>query len=209
MQSADVKTYMDLKTADVCDLWKEVQSGSAQAVEQIIALNMHLVSYIAAKFTDAFGRRAEYDDILQTAVVGLLSAINTLDMNRLLTFPAYAAKCIVNELNAALRRSGTCWSNTETFDELPETAENMIRIRVDDFYLCCERCDIARALECLTDREREVLLKLFFEERTDTETAVMLGISKQRVGQIKRNAVKKLWGILTNNGEYAYGFTSC
>lgn len=55
-----------------------------------------------------------------------------------------------------------------------------------------ERLDLARAMEQLSPRERQVLALRFMQDRTQTETAAALGISQTQVSRVERGAVKRL-----------------
>jgi len=54
------------------------------------------------------------------------------------------------------------------------------------------RDDVAEALEVLTDREREVLHRLFVEGWTQARIAREFEVSKSRVGQIVKRILEKL-----------------
>ena len=54
------------------------------------------------------------------------------------------------------------------------------------------RAVIYEALEKLTEQERDVILLIFFEDRTAQAIAAEWGVSAQRVGQIKQKAIHKL-----------------
>jgi RNA polymerase sigma factor (sigma-70 family) len=52
------------------------------------------------------------------------------------------------------------------------------------------------ALERLSERERQVMKRLYWDERTEAEIAHELGISQQAVSKIKRKAIQKLRKLL-------------
>jgi RNA polymerase sigma factor (sigma-70 family) len=52
------------------------------------------------------------------------------------------------------------------------------------------------ALERLSERERQVVKQLYWDERTEAEIAHELGISQQAVSKIKRKAIQKLRELL-------------
>jgi RNA polymerase sigma factor (sigma-70 family) len=48
----------------------------------------------------------------------------------------------------------------------------------------------------LSERERQVVKQLYWDERTEAEIAHELGISQQAVSKIKRKAIQKLRELL-------------
>jgi RNA polymerase sigma factor (sigma-70 family) len=58
------------------------------------------------------------------------------------------------------------------------------------------RCLIFWALERLSERERQVINRLYWDEWTEAEIAHELGISQQAVSKIKRKAIQKLRELL-------------
>lgn len=54
------------------------------------------------------------------------------------------------------------------------------------------RAVLCEALEKLTEQERDVILLIFFEDRTAQAIAAEWGVTSQRVGQIKTQAIRKL-----------------
>jgi RNA polymerase sigma factor (sigma-70 family) len=58
------------------------------------------------------------------------------------------------------------------------------------------RCLIFWALERLSERERQVINRLYWDGHTEAEIAHELGISQQAVSKIKRKAIQKLRELL-------------
>ena len=94
---------------------------------------------------------------------------------------AYAHKIMVN---TSLRWRGRRWTGETAFAELPEHAAASGGFQQVDV-----RESLRRALRELTARQRAVIMLRYFEDRTEAETAVIMGCS---VGTVKSQASKAL-----------------
>lgn len=57
--------------------------------------------------------------------------------------------------------------------------------------MMCERME--RAMSCLSTRERRVINEIFFNDNTLRGTGALIGVSGERVRQIRERALDKLW----------------
>ena len=81
--------------------------------------------------------------------------------------------------------------NAEQFANRNKSVEDMVlrRISIERLY---------KALEQLTEKERKLIEDLFFEEMTEREVALSLGISQPAVHKQKNKILKKLKFFLEN-----------
>ena len=80
-------------------------------------------------------------------------------------------------------------------DESDDDAGTLADTRgVEDagFALVENSATVAAALHLLSDRERHVLTLRFFEERTQSEIAAMIGVSQMQISRILRQALARL-----------------
>jgi RNA polymerase sigma factor (sigma-70 family) len=77
-----------------------------------------------------------------------------------------------------------------------ESAEVCEEVATEGLEREWRRCLICWALERLSERERQVMKRLYWDERTEAEIAHELGISQQAVSKIKRKAIQKLRELL-------------
>ena len=97
--AAGNEAYRDLNLA----LLRRVREGDIEAEEQLITENAGLVRSIAVRFV---GRGAEFDDLCQLGMIGMLRAIRTFDPERGCAFSTYAVPLIIGEIRRFLRDDG-------------------------------------------------------------------------------------------------------
>lgn len=77
---------------------------SSQAMEELVGRYQKLVRACARPY---FLVGAEFDDLLQEGMLGLLHAVSLYDPQREVSFQTFAAVCIRNRLISAVRRAGS------------------------------------------------------------------------------------------------------
>ena len=107
------------------------------------------------------------DDLFQIGCIGLIKAIDNFDSTLGVKFSTYAVPMIIGEIRRYLRDN------------------NSIRL------------SLSEAMKRLNDRERHIISLRFFEGKTQTEVADMIGISQAQVSRLEKNALKAMRGYLT------------
>jgi RNA polymerase sigma-B factor len=79
------------------------QSGDFRLRDEIIALNIDLVDYLARKFIH---RGEPIEDLLQVGYIGLIKSVDRFDIDRGVEFSTYATPTILGELRRYLRDKG-------------------------------------------------------------------------------------------------------
>jgi len=86
------------------ELFETLRITGDQAVrDELISLNIHLVEYLARKFSN---RGEPLEDLLQVGYIGLIKAIDRYDLERGVEFSTYATPTIVGELKRYFRDKG-------------------------------------------------------------------------------------------------------
>ena len=93
----------ELNYDDNVKLIKLAKSGSQEAMNRLIELNLPLVSSISKKFIN---RGYDYEDIFQIGSMGLMKAINNFNSNFNVKFSTYAVPMIIGEIKRFLRDDG-------------------------------------------------------------------------------------------------------
>lgn len=185
-----------------------LREGSSEEILEaksiLIERNLRLVAHVAKKYQNV---DEDMEDLISIGCIGLIKAVDTFDAGkgRLAT---YACRCIDNELLMLLRAKKKTSKEVSLFEPIGQDKEgNEIRL-VDvieqqqvDTVECMELQNNIRRLfifleECLTDREREIILLRYglcgHKEVTQSEIGAALGISRSYVSRIEKKALMKL-----------------
>ena len=177
---------------------------SRRAKEILIERNLRLVAHIAKKYQNV---DEDMEDLISIGCIGLIKAVDTFDSGkgRLAT---YACRCIDNELLMLLRGKKKISREVSLFEPIGQDKEgneihlvDVIEQQQPDIVDRMETVNNIRMLlklidECLTDREREILVLRYglggMPEATQSEIGVKLGISRSYVSRIEKKALLKL-----------------
>lgn len=88
---------------EMMELISKSQSGDKDAQDEVVKLNIGLVSSIVKKF---LGRGYEYEDLFQVGCIGLIKAVRNFDKNFGVKFSTYAVPMIIGEIKRFLRDDG-------------------------------------------------------------------------------------------------------
>ena len=85
-------------------LLRSVREGDQAALDALVERNMGLARSVALRFT---GRGMEYEDLVQTGVIGMIKAARSFDPGYGCVFSTYAVPYIAGESKRVLRDDGT------------------------------------------------------------------------------------------------------
>ena len=191
---------------------KEVIEGLLSADEKmvqscrdmLIAHNLRLVVYISKKFeSTGIGT----DDLVSIGTIGLVKAINTFNPTKNIKIATYASKCIENEILMFIRKT-TPLKMEVSIDEPLNTDSDGNELLLGDILGSEsdevqngieaeeERIIIHRAIERLSERDREIIIKRFGlygkRELTQKELADTMGISQSYISRLEKRIIKEL-----------------
>jgi len=194
-----------------------LREGSGEEAKEaktiLVEHNLRLVAHIVKKYQNV---GEDMEDLISIGCVGLIKAIDTFDAGkgRLAT---YACRCIDNELLMLLRSKKKTAREISLFEAIGQDKEgNEIRL-VD--VIEQQQPDVIERMEqrnntkklfallqnCLTDREREILVLRYGlngnKEATQNQIGEKLGISRSYVSRIEKKAIEKLREEFKNNSD--------
>jgi RNA polymerase sigma factor (sigma-70 family) len=146
----------------------------------------------------------EWGDVLQSAYIGYLAAIARYDPAQEATFSTYLEYKIRGAILDAYRK-GRGWRDCTpvkpSFVALEKAADC-----ADDGLALDEACAIAEEVQALRDvltrlseRERVILHEYYWEGRPRCDISTSLNLSPARIGQIERQAIRKLREVLLDD----------
>ncbi len=177
-----------------------------RAKDILVERNLRLVAHVAKKYQNV---DENMEDLISIGCIGLIKAVDTFDAGkgRLAT---YACRCIDNELLMLLRTKKKTSREVSLFEPIGQDKEgneihlvDIIEQQQTDTVENMELQNNIRLLfrfldECLTDREREIILMRYGlygrKAVTQNEIGAALGISRSYVSRIEKRALQKLKG---------------
>lgn len=185
-----------------------LQAGNSEeaagAKKTLIEHNLRLVAHIAKKYQNV---DEDMEDLISIGTIGLIKAVDTFDAGkgRLAT---YACRCIDNELLMMLRAKKKTSREISLYEPIGTDKEgneisllDVIEQQQTDVVERLEICENVRKMfrlleECLTPREREIILLRYGiadgREITQNEVGERIGISRSYVSRIEKKALDKL-----------------
>ena len=170
----------------------------------LVEHNLRLVVYIAKRFENT---GVGIEDLVSIGTLGLIKAVNTFRSDKNIKLATYASRCIENEILMYIRKRGNArneisideplnidWDGNELLlSDVLGSEEDGVSYELERRE---EREVIRRALETLTEREREIIsLRYGFgseRELTQKEVADILGISQSYISRLEKKIISKL-----------------
>lgn len=182
----------------------KLESGDADAREELIVHNLRLVVYIAKKF-ESTGIPVE--DLISIGTLGLIKAVNTFRISKNIKLATYASRCIENEILMYLRKTNSSKSEVSYFEPLNVDWDgnelllsDVLGSEPDEVYRDIEsedeRIRLYRAVGSLNERERMIMTMRFGigggREYTQKEVADELGISQSYISRLEKRIIEKI-----------------
>ena len=183
---------------------ERLSAGDEDAKKLLIERNLRLVVFIARRFENT---GVNLEDLISIGTIGLIKAVDTYHIDRNIKLATYASRCIENEILMHIRKI----SNQKTEISLDEpinmdydgnelllsdilgTEEDMILRPMED---AVDLILLRRAVRELPPREREIIYLRFglegYEELTQKEVAVKMGISQSYISRLEKRIMQKL-----------------
>ncbi len=206
----EIGDFSPLSKDEEMSLWEQYKKNNdINARDKIIKSNLKFVASVAKPFQ---GLGLSYSDLIAEGNMGLLKAIDKFDYERGFKTISYSVWWIRQTIMEALHNR-----NLIKGDELPKDFEKPVENDTDNDYIPSKGDSQAKyedavtysdirdgemheALtvlsQCLSEREKLILSKYFGlnneEEMTLEEIGKGLGLTKERVRQIKEKALKKM-----------------
>lgn len=202
----DINKLSPLSREEEHSLWEKYKKeNDISARDKIIKSNLKFVASVAKPY---IGMGLSYSDLIAEGNLGLIKALDKFDYEKGYKTISYSVWWIKQNILEALKKrniiNGDEITPSETFDEednIDEDDNVTTEKYVDTFnFDTLKRNDetsiVKDLMESLTDREKRVVTDYFGldskEEMTLEEIGKEMGLTKERIRQIKESALKKL-----------------
>lgn len=166
------------------------KTQSARAKEQLVKDNMGFVIAMAKKYAN---RGVPLEDLISEGYIGMIKAAENYDAAKGAKFTSYASNYVRQSMIDALN-ADDCQYNDNASQKLEAMAdkESGTDSRTEQVIL---NDDIVAAIKLLKERERVVVSHCFgigLPQMTLAEIAEELGVTRERVRQIRKKAIRHL-----------------
>lgn len=190
------------------ELAEKIQQGDNKALNELVEANLKYVVTIAKKF--AWTGLPLYD-LISEGNLGLIRAAKKFDPERGTKFITCARPWITQAIQLYVQNSNVDKELTNMEDYIfdDETNDEMINLDFEDevHNIQSRSNAIDELLSCLTKREYRVLQSYFglnnCKEMTLDEIGKEMGLTQERVRQIKDESIEKLQFKAMSNNSYA------
>lgn len=173
---------------------------------QLVIEHLYIAQILAKKY---FGKGVEYDDLYQTACLGLLKAANSYDSSKGAAFPTYAAITAEGEVKRYFRDKAYLIRKSRKQNTLPYSFVSLSdedKVSIDDYYPVYET-GYARAEEyefldklfaTLESSEVEFVVLRYILGKTQKQIAALWGATVMKVCRFEKSLKQKLIIYNTN-----------
>jgi len=222
----ELKKYKPISREKEKELIYKAKNGDLKAQNEILTSNLRFVFNIASRYK---GKGAPIDDLISEGNLGLIKAIYKFNPERNIKFISYAVWWIKNSIYEFIKKRQMELKIEKEEDSLYiVNPESLLKDESDDDYankietVLSDENDnktkelqkgqktiVNKILSKLNNRERFVIEQYYginCDEKNLEEIGKILGITKERVRQIKRCALNKMRSdvLLLEVSEYLF-----
>lgn len=179
--------------------------------DKLITQNMGYVVTLARQYQSDI---LSTDDLVSEGSIGLMKAADKYDPTRGKPFVTFAAPYIRHSIETAIRRLAAGMEVRSTDESLPVGSHNnytLLNVLEDKDAAMADAIteentlteDLIRAMDILDERERQILNLYYgngYERQTMAEIAEVMGLKRERVRQVRNQALRKLKKRKKNDG---------
>ena len=167
-------------------------SAVGEERRQLIEAHLPLSRRVALRYA---GRGERSEDLAQVGALALVRAVDRCDPARG-EVSAYLARCIDGEVRNHLRDRASVvrrprWASAPRAPVVPIDDE-LVEEPTESGDAMLDRADVAAAARSLDERERWIVLRIYFLDRPQAEVADELGISQAHVSRLLAGAIRKM-----------------
>lgn len=146
----------------------------------------------------------DYDDCVSMCVFGLINAVRNYDPKRGVKFSVFATTCMDNFVMNRMYMpnklitypfsevgKGFDGSDDELVEHISKDDQTINDV-LDNFMTMASFEEVHMLLKVLDERELEIIRLIYFKGLSYRQVGRCIGLSKQRISQIRQGAIKKM-----------------
>lgn len=203
---SEIGTYSPLTRDEEYTLWKQYkENNNIDARNKLVSANLKFVASIAKRYQ---GMGLSYNELVAEGNVGLIRAIDKFDGDKGYKLISYSVWWIKQAILEAINKRNVLEADDLPFVVVKEDTENE-ETTIDDSLsekyiedeskieqINDEKTTVGFLMNFLSDKEKNIINKYYgldgAKPKTLEEIGSELGITKERVRQIKKNSMLKL-----------------
>ncbi len=214
----DISQVSPLTDQQEQQLARRIHDGDEKALNQLVSANLRFVVFMAKQYT---GQGLGFDDLISEGNIGLMKAALSFSPDHNKRFVAFAAPLVRQYIEKAIEQQTSLYnvpkkestaaevkrSKAISVDApIPAGSQNNYNLlhvlenaNADQADRQVEHNDMAdslmRSLVVLSEREQQVIRLLYGigqERHTMAEAATLMGLKRERVRQVRNQALRKL-----------------
>lgn len=186
-------------------LLKKLNLGNKKSLERLTEQNTGLIWSIVKKFLN---RGYEKEDLYQIGSIGFIKAVKKFDINLGYKLSTIAVPYIMGEIKKFIRDDGIIKIsrnikelgvkvqvnsiNEEIFENGREEKIEQLSSKVDEQSKIIDKISLERSIEKLGKRDKRIIKLRYFNCKTQSEVAKMLGISQVQVSRIEKRILNNM-----------------
>lgn len=186
-------------------LLKKLNLGNRKSLERLTEQNTGLIWSIVKKFLN---RGYEKEDLYQIGSIGFIKAVKKFDINLGYKLSTIAVPYIMGEIKKFIRDDGIIKIsrnikelgvkvqvnsiNEEIFENGREEKIEQLSSKVDEQSKIIDKISLERSIEKLGKRDKRIIKLRYFNCKTQSEVAKMLGISQVQVSRIEKRILNDM-----------------
>ena len=186
-------------------LLKKLNLGNKKSLERLTEQNTGLIWSIVKKFLN---RGYEKEDLYQIGSIGFIKAVKKFDINLGYKLSTIAVPYIMGEIKKFIRDDGIIKIsrnikelgvkvqvnsiNEEIFENGREEKIEQLSSKVDEQSKIIDKISLERSIEKLGKRDKRIIKLRYFNCKTQSEVAKMLGISQVQVSRIEKRILNDM-----------------
>lgn len=171
---------------------RAAQEGDPQAMDGLLRMHQGMIHLLAGRLRC---QSSSMDELIQAGNLGLVRALERYDCSLNTKLITYAVPWILGEMRRMLKQIE---KSTYSFDRpMDEAGQTLLDVLAGEEGINIQHIDLRMALEKLSSEERMLICLRYYRDKTQRESAELLGKSQAQISRLERQALDTLRALLS------------